>query len=110
MRVAITCGNRNTNTTTITAVQKSTKLVVLRFTQLFRKYIWKNPKHKRTQAAASSHGRKGAIHTLMLANPNAPTKPNGTQQANVESAATIAAAGAPFSKTFIHCLPAASLL
>jgi hypothetical protein len=110
MRLAITCGNRNTNTTTITAVQKSTKLVVLRFTQVFRKYIWKNPKHKRTQAAASSHGRNGAIHTLMLANPNAPTKPNGTQQANVESAATIAAAGAPFSKTFIHCLPAASLL
>lgn len=84
-----------------TAAQKSAMLAVLLFAQDFLKYSCTKPMHKNAIEASNSHRLYCRAQRLMLASPTAPRSPNGRQQASVEIAATIAAAGAPFSETFI---------
>src|SRR5215472_9890787 len=102
MRVATSWGNRATSITITTAVQKSTRLAILLFVQDFVKYSCTEPTQRNAIEASNSQRLYCRAQRLRLASPTAPTNPSGRQQASVESAAMIAAAGAPFSETFIH--------
>src|SRR5258707_4594170 len=55
----------------------------------------------RTVQPSTCWGRGICPAPSTFANPSAPRKPTGTQQASVESAARMTAAGAPSSRTFI---------
>ena len=93
--------NRATRITITTAVQKSTRLAVLIFVQDFLKYSCTEPTQSNAIEASNNQRPYCRAQRLRLASPTAPRIPSGRQQARVESAAMIAAAGTPFSETFI---------
>src|SRR5215472_17336921 len=102
MRVATSWGNRATRITITTAVQKSTRLAVLLLVQDFLKYSCAEPMHRNAIEASNSQRLYCRAQRLKLASPTAPRNPKARQQASVQSAAKMAAAGAPFSETFIY--------
>jgi hypothetical protein len=70
--------------------------------QDFLKYSCTEPTPRNAIEASNSQRLYWRAQRLRLASPTAPRNPSGRQQASVASAAMIAAAGAPFSETFIY--------
>ena len=99
----MTCGKRTIRRTSAAAIQNSAMLNGLPFLHCLRpQYSCRNPTTKRPRAPTSSQGRAACNLTLAPANPTAPRKPKGKQQARVERAAITAATGVARSATLMR--------